>query len=167
MNHFLTTAFHLAIGCLGAWLGSKTKLPSGPLIGAMLAVIVSKTYLHSTVQLPQGLSFFIQTLIGVSIGVSFRPEMLKIFPKMAIPIVVTTVTLMTTGFLLAWLFTQLDILDKQTAYLCTTPGGLSALLALALEGQVNATLILSFHFLRLLSVILTAPFILKYLLAAS
>ena len=167
MNQITATAVYLGIGFLGAWLGSKLKLPAGALIGSMLTVMLTKALLNTSVNLPQSFGFFIQVLIGVSIGASFQPEMFKIFPKVAFPILLTTLALMMTGFLLAWLFTKVGILDTQTAYLCTTPGGLSALVALALNGQANATLILCFHFFRLLAVILIAPFVLKYLLSPS
>ena len=167
MNQYLSTGLLLGIGCLGAWLGERAKIPAGALIGSMLAVILTKALFNANVNLPQGFGFFIQTLLGVSIGASFQPEMLKIFPKIIVPIFLTTFTLMMTGFLLAWLFTKIGLFDPQTAYLCTTPGGLSALVALAVDGRADATIILCFHFFRVLTVILIAPFMLKYLLSPS
>ncbi len=88
---------------------------------------------------------------GLAIKPNFRPALVS-----------SVLALMLIGFLFAWMFTKFGILDTQTAYFCTTLGSLSALVGLSPEGQDNATLILCFHFFRLLSVILVALFILKY-----
>lgn len=165
IHNIIGAAAYLGIGCVGAWCGFKLKLPAGGLIGSMLAVMLVKALINVEWNLPQGFGSFIQVLLGVSIGASFHSDIFKTFQKVAFPIFLTTLALMTTGFLLSWIFTKVGILDSHTAYLCTTPGGMSALVALALEGQANATLIISFHFFRLLAVILIAPFIMKYWLS--
>ena len=53
--------------------------------------------------------------------------------------------------------------DMGTGYLGTSPGAMSVLIALSLEGNTEPMLIVCFHFFRVVFVILTAPLIFKWI----
>ena len=66
------------------------------------------------------------------------------------------------GILLSIIFTRMGVLDAPSAYLGTSPGAMSALIVLAFESGSSATLVVCFHFFRVVFVILTAPLFLKF-----
>ncbi len=161
MNSIRVLSFYLCVGTLGGFCGSKLKIPAGTLVGAMLAVIVTKMVLKSYWEMPKGFMFVIQILLGVMVGAMYNPSIIKTLSKIAIPVVSSTVVLMGVGILLSLIFTKLGLLDIGTAYLGTSPGAMSALIPLAFDSQADATLVVCFHFFRVVFIVLTAPIIFK------
>lgn len=162
MNPNLGILVYLGLGLLGGLAGSKLKIPAGSLIVAMLAIIVFKLVTKIHWEIPKGFSFLLQVFLGIMVGASFQPAMLPILKKAFLPILASTITLVGTGMLLAIIFTRLEILNFPAAYLGTSPGAMSALIVLAFESQTSATLVVCFHFFRVVFVILTAPLFLKF-----
>lgn len=162
MNPYLGMLVYLVLGTVGGLAGSKLKMPAGSLIVAMLTIILFKLVTKVDWEVPKSFNFCLQVVLGIMVGSSFHPSMLPVLKKVFIPVVTSTVTLVGTGILLSILFTRLGILDSSTAYLGTSPGAMSALIVLALESQASATLVVCFHFFRVVFVLLTAPFLLKF-----
>jgi membrane AbrB-like protein len=155
---------YLTVGTLGGFLGAKLKMPGGVLIGAMLSVILVKLILNAHWEIPRQFGFGLQVFMGIMVGASFQPDMVKILSRVVIPVISSTLILVVTGILLSIIFTKLGILDPGTAYLGTSPGAMSALIILAFESGANATLVTCFHFFRIVFIILTTPFIFKFFL---
>jgi uncharacterized protein len=154
---------YLVAGTVGGWLGAKLKVPAGVMIGAMAFVILCKVLLRSQWEMPRGFTFAIQVLLGVMVASAFHPDMLKTLKAVAIPVVVSSVVLIGTGGILSVIFYRLHLLEATTAYMATSPGAMSVLVALSLEGHSNPVLVTCFHFFRLVFILLTAPWIFKAL----
>lgn len=112
--------------------------------------------------MPKGFNFVLQIALGIMVGSSFQPAMLPVLKKLFIPVLASTVTLVGVGILLSIIFTRLNILDAPAAYLGTSPGAMSALIVLAIDSGSSATLVVCFHFFRVVFVILTAPLFLRF-----
>lgn len=163
MNPYVSLCIYVAIGTLGGYVGEKLKIPAGTLVGAMLAVVFFKLLSQRDWSIPAGFGFPVQVLVGVTVGCTFHPEMLKTFTKVIIPLVSSTVILVGVGILLSILFARLGLMGMSTAYLSTSPGAMSAIVWLALDSHADAPVVVSFHFFRVVFVILTAPILLKLL----
>lgn len=163
MNPNLGWLVYLFVGTLGGLFGARLKIPAGSLIGAMMAVIIFKLVVKSVWPIPKDVSFIFQVALGVMVGAAFQPAMLPHLKKLYIPILTSTVTLVGVGLILSIIFTRLQILDGTTAYLGTSPGAMSGILVLAFEGGANLPIVVSFHFFRVVFVLLTAPLVLKLL----
>jgi membrane AbrB-like protein len=161
MNPNLGWLAYIGVGTLGGLAGSRLKIPAGSLIAAMVSIIVFKLIIKTHWEMPKGFNFVLQIALGIMVGASFQPAMLPVLKQLFFPVVTSTVTLVGVGILLAVIFTRLQILDAPAAYLSTSPGAMSALIALALESGASATLVVCFHFFRVLFVLLTAPLFLK------
>ncbi len=161
MNSIVGLFFYLCVGTLGGFCGSKLKIPAGTLVGAMLAVILTKMVLKSYWEIPKEFSFVIQILLGVMVGATYNPSIIKTLSKIALPVVASTVVLIVVGIILSIIFTKLGLLDIGTAYLGTSPGAMSALIPLAFDSQAEAPIIVCFHFFRVVFIVLTAPIIFK------
>jgi membrane AbrB-like protein len=161
MNPNLGWLVYIALGTLGGLAGSRLKIPAGSLIAAMLTIIVFKLITKTHWVMPKGFNFVLQVALGIMVGASFQPDMLPVLKKLFFPVLTSTVTLVGVGILLSVIFTRMQILDAPSAYLSTSPGAMSALIVLAFESGASATLVVCFHFFRVVFVILTAPLLLK------
>lgn len=161
MSNISNIVLYTVVGCLGGLLGQKLKIPAGSLIGAMIAVIAVKVILKSEWVLPGSAVFLLQVAVGIMVGAQFQPSLLPAFYKVIIPVIVSCVVLVTSGIVIALIFAKLGILDLSTGYLGTSPGAMTILIVLALDNNVDATVITCFHLFRVIFVILTAPIVLK------
>lgn len=153
---------YLLVGTVGGLCGSRLKLPAGSLVGAMIAVMLFKLLVRTDWSIPREANFIFQVALGVMVGAAFQPSMLPMLKTVFVPILASTLTLVGTGLILTFVFIQLNIFDGPTAYLCTSPGAMSGIIVLALDSNANPPLVVSFHFFRVVFVLLTAPLILKF-----
>ena len=163
MNYLISLPIFLSIGTLGGYLGTKLKIPAGALIGSLLAVICFKLISRVDWNVPKTFTFVLQVFLGIMVGASFQPGMLKVMGRVFFPVITSTLLLVGTGLLLSMVFTRMGLLDMGTAYLATSPGAMSALLVVALDSGKDAAVITCFHFFRVVFIILTMPLIYIYL----
>ena len=161
MNAYFGYGLYLCIGAVGGLIGAKLKVPGGILIGAMLSVIICKLFMQSQWEMPDSLSFVTQVLVGVMVASTFHPAMLNTLKLIALPVVLSSLMLICAGGLIAVLIARLSLLDSATAYIATSPGAMTALIPLSIEGGGNYLIVSCFHFFRLLFILVTAPWILK------
>jgi membrane AbrB-like protein len=162
MSPNLGILVYIVLGTLGGLVGARLKMPAGALIVSMLTIIAFKLITQTHWGIPKGLNLVLQIFLGVMVGASFQPALLPVFKKLFLPVLASTVTLVGTGILLSIIFTRLGILDPPGAYLGTSPGAMSALIVLAFESGSSPTLVVCFHFFRVVFVIVTAPLFLKF-----
>ena len=163
MNSIVSIAIYLCVGASGGFVLSRFKIPAGAMIGAMLAVVLFKLILQRNWPVPRNFGLVVQVIVGVMVGVSFHPDMLKNLGKILIPVTSSTFILVGIGFLLALIYAKTGLLDLKTAYLGTSPGAMAALVFMALETQSNATVVATFHFFRIFFIVLTAPLLFKFI----
>ena len=163
MNYLISLPIFLAVGTVGGYLGMKLKIPAGALIGSLLAMICFKLISRVDWNVPKTFTFVLQVFLGIMVGASFQPGMLKVMGRVFFPVITSTLLLVGTGLLISMVFTRMGLLDMGTAYLATSPGAMSALLVVALDSGKDAAVITCFHFFRVVFIILTMPLIYKYL----
>jgi len=163
MSSSLGLLAYAVLGLAGGLIGAKLRMPAGTLVGAMLAIVFFKMFTKLDWEVPKNFTFFLQVLLGIAVGASFQPAMIHVMKKIALPVVISCLVLVVTGALLAIIFTRLGILDMGTAYLGTSPGAMSALIALALDSPAQPLLVVCFHFIRVIFVLLTVPLIFKWI----
>jgi len=150
----------LLIGILGGLLGHKTGLPSGTLLGAMLAVGVFNMTTGSG-KLPTQTSLVTQILVGTIIGLNFNIGNLKAISQLILPSVITVIGLMSMSIILGVILYKTTGLDLVTALFSTCPGGLTSMTLVANEYGAQTEVVVLFHTLRLVSVITLMPFLSK------
>ena len=156
----ITTVFsYLLLGTVGGLIGWRLKFSGGIIIGSMLAVIIFRLLVQKQVEIPFGIRFFIQVLIGFMVGTSFDPGILPQLKALIWPVCLSTLILMAGGLITTFILARMGVLDIPTAYIATSPGAMSTLIGLAIDRGANATLVVGFHFIRLTTINLTAPFI--------
>jgi membrane AbrB-like protein len=163
MSTSLGLLTYVGLGIVGGVIGAKLKIPAGALIGAMLTIILFKMTMKVHWEIPKGVTFALQVFVGIMVGATFQPELFHVMKKIALPVILSCVVLVGVGALMAIVFTRLGMLDIGTAYLGTSPGAMSALIVMAFDSQAQPMLVVCFHFVRVVFVLLTAPFVFKWL----
>jgi membrane AbrB-like protein len=155
---YLSVAMLIALVLVGATVGRLIRLPGAGLLGPMaLTVVLELTGLSFGLAVPIVLVQLGYMLIGWQAGLAFTAESLRaigrMLPAAVALIVVLGVGTAGLGVLLAH-FTGLSPLE---GYLATSPGGVYAVLATAVETGSNVTFIIAVQVVRILLMLFAAP----------
>lgn len=154
----------LAVGGAGVLAARLLRLPSPMLLGPMiLAGTLTLSGATDAIAVPPVLRETAFALIGLQVGLRFTVATLRQVGRLLVPVLAGIVALLVACFGLAAALaatTRVSLLD---AYLATTPGGLYAVLAVALGAGANTTFIVAVQGLRVLVMVLLAPVAVKRL----
>jgi membrane AbrB-like protein len=159
MHSLTTVCLYLAVGTACGYIGHRLEVTGGVIVCAMLGVLTLRIVLNHDVPLPKSFQFGVQVLVGVMVGATYSPSMAKVFPKIILPVISSTMVLVIAGLLVGLVLNKIGILDISTSYLGTSPGGMAALVALATDADANPTVVAVFHFFRLVFILVTAPLV--------
>ncbi|QNN54560.1 AbrB family transcriptional regulator [Nocardioides mesophilus] len=154
------TAYAFTLIALGIGLVAVRYLsfPGGAVLLPMLvSVLLAGTGLFGDATVPTVLLNAGYVVIGVQVGVKFTPQTLRLImrllPLALIQVAGTILTCAAIGYVVS-LTTGISPLD---AYLATTPGGLYAVVAIALSTGADTGLVFSLQVLRLFAALLMVP----------
>jgi len=156
-----------AVALAGAGLGRLARLPAGLLLGPLLLAA------GLTLALPDG-SFAVPpllreaafALIGLQVGLRFTVATLRQLGRLLAPVLLSVVALVVACFGLAVVLHATSHASLLDAYLATTPGGLYVVLAAAVGTGADTTFVVAVQSLRLLVMVLLAPYAVRLLLHA-
>lgn len=152
------TAFALVCGGAGLGLARRIPVPAPtlllPLLVAAVLTVSGAPGIATVPDLLQQLSF---AVIGVEVGLRFTPESLRSAGRVLVPSLALIGALLVGSFGLALVLAPLADVSVLSAYLATTPGGLYAVLAVAVGSGADTTFVLAVQVLRLLVMLLAAP----------
>lgn len=150
----------LLCGAAGGLLFEWLRLPGGPLVGSMLAVIIWNTLTGSApAPVPRPLALVVYICLGVILGTMYKPGMFALVRETWPALVGSTLILLLSGLLATWMVVRCKALSVAGAYLATSPGGLNAVVGgLATEMGTEAPLVLLYHLVRIYTVLLLAPY---------
>lgn len=103
-------------------------------------------------------------LIGLQVGLRFTLEMVRRLGRLLVPVLLSVVALGGACFGLALALAATTNASLLDAYLATTPGGLYAVLVAAVGTGADTTFVVAVQTLRLLVMIVLAPFAVRLLL---
>jgi uncharacterized protein len=147
----------LLLGGACALAGRVFRLPSGP----MLLALLSGSILHLSgavaIELPKWLMAGVYALIGWSVGLRFTPAILDHALRAIPKILVLVAALISFSAALAYLLTQALGIDALTAYLATSPGGLDSIAIVAASTNVDASFVIALQTIRFLAILVMGP----------
>lgn len=159
VNLLVTMAAALA----GGWIAERLKVPAGALIGAMVAVAALQLTRVGAVELPGGVRFVVYCFLGWLLGQGITADLLGTVRRAAVPVLVCVGLFLVFGGALALGLWRFGGFDPATALLATAPGGLAQMGVLSVETGAQVPLVLAVHLLRVVSVVIAAPVLLRYL----
>jgi uncharacterized protein len=155
---YLSIGMLIVIVLVGATAGRLARLPGAGLLGPMaLTIVLELTGLSFGLSVPLALVQVGYAVIGWQAGVAFTREALRAIGR-ALPaalglIVALNVATAGLGVLLA----HVTGVSPLEGYLATSPGGVYAVLATAVETGSNVTFIIAAQVVRVLLMLFAAP----------
>jgi membrane AbrB-like protein len=159
----MTVATTLLAALAGAALATRLGIPSGALIGAMLAVGLLKITGVPTFDVPAAGRFAVYCAVGWLLGQTFTAESLRQLKAAAVPILACVALFVVFGLVLGWALWQFAGFDAHTAFLSTAPGAIVQIGVLSADSKANVPLVLTVHVLRITSVIIVMSAGLRWL----
>jgi len=148
----------LTLAALGAAAGRRLRVPAASLMGPMIASgVVTLAIPGGTFAVPALLREAAFIAIGLQVGLRFTMETVRQVGRLLVPVLLTLAGLLLACFGLALALAATTSVSLLDAYLATTPGGLYAVLAVAVGAGANTTFIVAVQGLRLLVMVLLAP----------
>ena len=149
----------LAIAALGAAvfviLGLPLPLLLGPMLGCLLAAL-GGVRLQGT----GTLGVAMRTLLGVAIGASITPELVRELPGYAPTLAMIPVFILVIGGIGYPFFRKVMKFDHPTAFYSAMPGGLQDMLIFGQEAGGDVRAMSLVHATRVLVIVTVAPFLL-------
>ncbi|MDD4702280.1 MAG: AbrB family transcriptional regulator [Desulfovibrio sp.] len=161
----MTTLITLfAVGLAGGLVFDYFDLPGGPMTGAMLAVVIFKSFGSvSTPHMPHWLRYVVYGCVGVIVGNMYSPGMLQVVRETWPIMLLSTFIILGAGLGCAWISMRFGGMSAGGAYLATSPGGFNAIMALAGDAGAEAPMVMVYHLVRIYAIVLLSPLIAKLL----
>ena len=146
----------------GAWLGGKLKLPSGYLIGGMIAGLVVKGFVGSNVPMGSALSIVSQILVAYVLVSNSNVEVIRRHPEV-VPVALAYIVVLSAFCLgLAMILNKVFHFDIRTAIFATAPGGLSGMALTMSDSGAETPISMMFHLFRMILVMVTTPLLASF-----
>ena len=157
---YLSVAMMAVLVVAGAAGGRLVRLPGSGLLGPMaLTVVLQLTGLSFGLTVPTLLVQVGYMLIGWQAGVAFTRDALRAVGRL-LPAAIGLIVVIGVGTAgLGVLLADVAGLTSLEGYLATSPGGVYAVLATAVETGSNVTFIIAAQVVRILLMLFVAPFL--------
>ncbi len=161
-GNYLSYILTLVIGIAGAGIGIVIGIPAGALVGSTIAVALFNVFGNmDVITFPSEIRFIFQLGLGILLGSKFTPDILYYLKEIWQPALVSAAIAIITGLLSGILISKFLGVEELTAFLATSPGGLSDMSLIALDMGAKTSVVLVIHLTRLIGVILIVPFVVR------
>jgi membrane AbrB-like protein len=151
----LFTGVCAAAGILIAW---RLRVPAGTLLTPLvIAAALSVTGWAQGATTPDWLAQTAYAVIGLSIGLGFTRNSLRMIRRVLPMALILTVAVIVGCAGLGLFLSSVTGLSSLTGYLATSPGGLFAVLAIAVDTGSDPTFVLAVQVLRIFIMLLISP----------
>jgi membrane AbrB-like protein len=157
-NDVMTYVLTVLVAGLGAWAGTRFRLPAGALLGPLILGILLEELGVMHLAWPQGVPQAAYLVLGLWVGLLFDGDSIKRAGKLLPIVLLSAIGLVVACTALGWALSTLTGIDPITAYLATTPGGIDSVAIVALGSGADAPLVLAIQMLRLLAVVAAGSF---------
>jgi uncharacterized protein len=158
-NIAVTYVLTALVAGLGAWAGTRFRLPAGALLGPLILGILLEELGVMHLAWPQGVPQAAYLVLGLWVGLLFDGDSIKRAGRLLPVVLLSAIGLVVACTGLGWALSAVTGIDPITAYLATTPGGIDSVAIVALGSGADAPLVLAIQMLRLLAVIVAGSFL--------
>jgi uncharacterized protein len=148
-----TYAATVLVAVLGAWAGTRLRLPAGALLGPLVLGVALAEFGVVHLAWPAGVPQAAYLVLGLWVGLLFDGASVMRAGRLFPFVLASAVGLVLACAVLGWALAALTGIDGMTAYLATTPGGIDSVAIVALGTGADAPLVLAVQMLRLLAVV--------------
>src|SRR5215207_4494567 len=158
----LSYCLTVLVAALGAWAGTRLRLPAGALMGPLICGVTLEELGVSHLLWPPGVPQAAYLVLGLWVGLLFDGASVKRAGRLFPLVLASAVGLVLACATLGWALAALTGIDGMTAYLATTPGGIDSVAIVALGTEADAPLVLAVQMLRLLAVVFAGSLLGKW-----
>ncbi|NCO74306.1 MAG: AbrB family transcriptional regulator [Cyanobacteria bacterium] len=143
---------------IGIQIGKIIKLPSNLFLAPFLSCLLLFCFFPYEITLPTSIFQGGLLLLGLSIGVKFEIQALQKLLKAVLLQIVLVLILIAVCFFCGYGFHLITQVDTLTAFLGSTPGGLSSVMATVIQLEGNSSFVLAMQMTRMLLILMLSPF---------
>jgi membrane AbrB-like protein len=148
----------------GLALARAARMPAGTLLLPMgIAAVLALAVPGGAFDVPPVLRETAFALIGLQVGLKFTLDTIRLLGRLLAPVLLAVLGVIAASALLAVALDATTAVSFRDAYLATTPGGIYAVLAIALGTDANAAFILAAQGLRLIVMVALAPVAVRWM----
>lgn len=165
----LLTAFMLIVSLIFAYLGKLIHAPARwivmPMVGvALFKGLISVTFGYDVVLWwPHAIFVFAQISLGASIGSRINKDMFAGMGKVALVSFGTTLLLIATTLISAFVITHVTDITFITALLAFAPGGIAEMAATAILVGADSVFVVTVQVIRIMIVLMVLPVLFRKL----
>lgn len=152
----------IALGIIGGWVFVLLKLPLPWMLGPMTFCTIA-AILRAPVAAPPVIRPPMTVVIGVLLGASFTPDLIRQAPLWLPSVAGLVVFMLACSVLCVAFFRKVGRFDRTTAYFAGMPGGLVEMVTVGEEKGGDGRMIALVHSARILLVVLSLPFIVQWI----
>jgi uncharacterized protein len=150
-------------GSLGVWGGRKLHLPASLFLGPFLVGLAACLLLPYQIQVPQSVFIGGLLLLGLSIGLKFNWQAVRKLLKAVLLEIVLVLLLILICLGTGYGFHLVTGVNPIAAILGSTPGGITPIMAMALQMDADSGLVLAMQMTRMLLILLFSPWFITFL----
>ncbi|MDR1482516.1 MAG: AbrB family transcriptional regulator [Synergistaceae bacterium] len=143
----------------GAVIGFWLKVPTGTMLGAMIASGAVAISINKRYGFDVKLRYIAQIGLGLAMGQRISPDFTALLGSLLIPALIITALMLVGSTLLAILLYKTTDFDLTTCLLCSAPAGLSQIGAFAEEIGADPFTASVFHTARIVGIVTIYPWI--------
>jgi membrane AbrB-like protein len=159
-----TTGWLLTLGvaAAGALLAERFRMPGGRLLGPMVLGAAVSVAVPGGFDAPPVLRELAFAVIGLQVGLRFTADTARQVGTLIVPVLAGILGMVLGCFGLAAAVAASTSIPLADAYLATTPGGLIAVAAVALDTGADVTFVVAEQTLRLVVMVAVAPLVVRF-----
>ena len=147
------------------WILTRFHVPVANLLGPMLVIGIAVKAGNVSCRINKRIQTLVQIGIGGLAGAAITRESILGFPEYIFPVIILNILVITGSLLLARIMMWMTNWDKATCILACCPAGLSPTIMIAMEYKADANIVTLFQVLRMVTVLVSTPFLAKMLIA--
>lgn len=157
----LTMLFFLVVMTSAFFLDRTFKIPGGTLLFSILIGFLITQFIVDINQVPKIVTGIGQALIGAFVGIRFDRGVLRSLWKAGPITIIIILMLFVLTLMTSFLFKVLTGLAYSTSLISIVPAGAAEMTVTAIALGVEPTIVASLHIIRLITIFLLLPLLLK------
>jgi membrane AbrB-like protein len=149
---------------LGASLLTALKVPTGALIGAMIACGLFSICIGKTYRYDMNLRYMAQIGLGLVMGQRVSDNTFVLLETLLVPVLVSTTVMLAGCLAMAFLLHRTSGWDLVSCLLCSAPAGISQITSFADEIGADSFTVSVFHSVRIIGIVCLYPWIITRLM---